>query len=165
MITQEVTQAMLSEWKAIWTQYKDQLQPNIKSGAQLIAYLKNKYVIHEFHDTKAAEAITRTIMENAPYAAKLPAHTSPAPRTFWLENEGEGETLFDESNSDDISIWGHEIDKVFVGIDEVTGYYMIDGSTLLWDELCAYRGLDQEDIQNFVCVAQYIQCLQRFHLR
>ncbi|WP_279286087.1 hypothetical protein [Bittarella massiliensis (ex Durand et al. 2017)] len=37
----------------------------------------------------------------------------------------------------------------------------MEGSTLLWDELCAARGLDEEDIQNLVSVAQYVAARER----
>lgn len=44
MITKEPTHADLEAWKQIWTQYKDQLQPNRKSGMELLHYLQKKFV-------------------------------------------------------------------------------------------------------------------------
>ena len=38
---------------------------------------------------------------------------------------------------------------------------MVQGSTLLWDELCAFQGLDERDLQNYVITAQYIRALER----
>ena len=35
---------------------------------------------------------------------------------------------------------------------------------MLWDELYAFQGLDETDIQNFYCVAEYVSCLKRFGL-
>jgi hypothetical protein len=35
---------------------------------------------------------------------------------------------------------------------------------MLWDELYAFQGIDEADIQNPYCVAQYIACLKRFKL-
>ena len=52
--------------------------------------------------------------------------------------------------------------KVFVGIDLITGYYIVEGSESLWDELYAFRGLDEDDIQNPYCVAEYLACLKKF---
>jgi len=40
---------------------------------------------------------------------------------------------------------------------------MVEGSSMLWDELCAFQGLDAKDIENYYCVAQYISCLKRFN--
>lgn len=38
---------------------------------------------------------------------------------------------------------------------------MVEGSTLLWDELCAFCGVDDKDLQNYVIVAQYVDVLKR----
>ena len=35
---------------------------------------------------------------------------------------------------------------------------------MLWDEMYAFRGLDEEDLKNYVRVAQYILALKRFGL-
>ena len=35
---------------------------------------------------------------------------------------------------------------------------------MLSDELTAFQGLDEKDIQNYVCVAEYITCLKRFDM-
>ena len=41
---------------------------------------------------------------------------------------------------------------------------MVEGSSLLWDELYVFRGLDEQDLENYVCVAEYIACMRRFSL-
>lgn len=51
---------------------------------------------------------------------------------------------------------------ILLGIDMASGCYQVEGSALLWDELCAFQGLDKMDIQNPYCVWQYIDCLRRF---
>ena len=33
---------------------------------------------------------------------------------------------------------------------------------MLWDELCAFRGVDEKDLKKCVVVAQYIDALKRF---
>ena len=53
--------------------------------------------------------------------------------------------------------------KIFIGVDLASGYFMVEGSSMLWDELCAFQGLDAKDIENYYCVAQYISCLKRFN--
>ena len=64
-------------------------------------------------------------------------------------------------NQDSPNLWGGEITKIFVGIDLSSGFYQVEGSTLLWDELCAFQGLDCQDLKNYVVVAQYISALKR----
>ena len=38
-----------------------------------------------------------------------------------------------------------------------------EGSTLLWDELRAFQGLDEKDLQNSVMVAQYLEVQERMN--
>lgn len=52
--------------------------------------------------------------------------------------------------------------RIFVGLDLASGYFQVEGSTMLWDELCCLQGLDEKDLQNAVIVAQYILALRRF---
>ena len=59
-------------------------------------------------------------------------------------------------------LWGGEITKIFVGVDLCSGFYIVEGSTMLWDELRAFQGVDEKDLGNYVVVADYISALQRF---
>lgn len=164
MLTQEPTKEMLEEWKSVWTQYNGNLKPNRKSGKELLDYLQKKYVLTEMHEKEAADAVIINVTMNEPYAEKLSGSMTPLPKTFFLENAGNGEILYKREKRDPADVWGEEIARIFVGIDMVTGFFMVEGSTMLWDEIYAFRGLDEKDLQNYVCVAQYISCLQRFNL-
>ncbi|HHV29427.1 MAG TPA: hypothetical protein GXX73_07520 [Clostridium sp.] len=164
MITKEPTPEILGEWKSIWMQYKDILKPNRKSGQELLEYLQNKYILTEIHEKRATDAIIYNVTMNKVYEEKLPEGKTPIPRAFYLENAGNGEVFYRDENKDSMDIWGGDITKIFVGIDEVTGFFMVEGSTMLWDEMCAFRGVDEKDLQNFVCVAEYINALKRFDL-
>ncbi|ODM25015.1 hypothetical protein [Acetivibrio mesophilus] len=164
MITKEPTPEILGEWKSIWMQYKDILKPNRKSGQELLEYLQNKYILTEIHEKRATDAIIYNVTMNKVYEEKLPEGKTPIPRAFYLENAGNGEVFYRDENKDSMDIWGGDITKIFVGIDEVTGFFMVEGSTMLWDEMCAFCGVDEKDLQNFVCVAEYINALKRFDL-
>ncbi len=52
------------------------------------------------------------------------------------------------------------IGEIFVGVDLATGYFLVEGSEQLWDELCAFSGLDERDLENYVCVGLYLDCLK-----
>ena len=162
MLTHKPTKEMISKWKSVWIQYKDKLQPNRKSGTELLNYLLQKYVLTEIHEKKAVDTVFYNVTMNKCYAEKLPIGTSPLPKTFFLENAGNGVVLYTNENKDPIDIWGGEITRIFVGIDMITGYFIVEGSTMLWDELYAFQGLDEADLQNFYCVAEYISCLKKF---
>jgi len=62
------------------------LQPNRKSGTELLNYLRNKYVLTEIYDKDAIDAIVSNVTMNVPYAEKLPDGVVPVPRAFFLEN-------------------------------------------------------------------------------
>ncbi len=164
MLTTEPTPEMYEEWKRIWNQYKNRLKPNRKSGLELLDYLSRKYVLTEIWEDEAADAVRLSVTMNRPFAEKLPHGTEPLPRTFYLENKGNGEIFYKSENQDPDDLWGGDITRIFIGIDTVSGYFMVEGSTMLWDELYAFQGLDEADIQNPYCVAQYIACLKRFDL-
>lgn len=162
MITKEPTMAMLQEYKKIWKTYKDILKPNRKTGVELLAYLQENYVLTEIYDQDVLDAITYNTTMNIPYAEKLAEGTPPIPKAFILEDTGNGKKFYRDENKDAIDVWGENIAKILIGIDISSGYYMLEGSTLLWDELCAFQGLDEMDLQNYVCVAEYILALKKF---
>jgi hypothetical protein len=149
---------MVKEWKAVWNQYKDRLQSNRKSGAEVVEYLASKYPLMELHDNKALRVVTDNVIKNSHIAEKLPEGTMPSPVTFIIENTGAGKNLYD--NQDSIFMGK----AIFVGIDLMSGYFCVEGSSMLWDEIYALQGLDERDIQNYYCVAEYISCLKKLGL-
>lgn len=162
MITQKATPEILAEWKNIYEQYKDLLQPNRKSGTDLLNYLQSSYSLTEIRDEEVLEVISENVSRSAFLAEKLPAGQLPLPKAFYLEDIGNGHKFYLSENKDHPDLWGDEITKIFVGVDLSSGFYMVEGSTMLWDELCAFQGVDEKDLENYVVVADYISALQRF---
>ena len=156
MLTTQATQEMIDAWKKTWREHRDSLTPNRKSGAEILAYLLAKYELTERHDAAAREVISGNVLENAHYAEKLPPGAAPAPRAFIVQDSGAGAELY--AQQDEIFAGN----PIFVGVDTVSGMYHAEGSSALWDELCAFQGLDAADIENFFCVAQYIACREKF---
>lgn len=157
MLTQELTPAMLEEWKQLWLQYKDQLQPNRRSGQELLDYLSNKYILTEVHNPDYLDIVTYNVTINAHFAEKLPDGKPPLPKAFFIKNEGAGKRLYLEQ--DEIFL---DVENIFVGIDLHSGCFFTEGSSLLWDELCAFQGLDAEDLKNSFLVAMYVLACQKF---
>lgn len=156
MLMQEVTPEMVESWKEVWNKYKDKLHPNRKSGKEVVEYLKNKYHLEELHDDNAKQAVINNVLYNKPYADKLRMGIELSAVTFVIENKDNGKFLYE--NQDEI----FKGNNVFVGIELESGFFCVEGSSLLWDELYAFRGLDEKDIQNYFCVAEYIFCLKKF---
>ncbi len=155
---------MIEQYKDTFEKYNDKLKPNRISGVELLNYLQTHYVLTEIYDEKAINAVRDNILMNDIYIEKLPVNTPPNPKAFYLENIGEGEKFYSAENKDSEDIWGGEITRIFVGIDTVTGFFTVEGSTMLHDELIAIRGLNEKELQNFVVVAQYIEAMQKLNM-
>ena len=158
MLMEEATPKMIEDWKRVWREYRGKLKPNRKNGQEIVDFLRSKYSLTELWDAAALDVVTENVLSNEPYAEKLRKGEKPIPKTFIINRAGAGEVLYE--NQDEI----FRGNGIFVGVDLVSGFYCAEGSSLLWDELCAYRGLDKKDMENFFCVAQYIACLERFGL-
>lgn len=155
MLLSEATPQMMAQWKTIRMEYQDRLRANRKSGAAVAAYLAEKYPVQLLQDKRAAQVVTSNVLNNRPFAQKLPAGTAPCPVACHVENTGAGKALYEKQ---DLVFSGL---RIFVGIDLTTGYFCVEGSSDLWDELYAFRGLDEQDLQNDYCVAEYVSCLKK----
>lgn len=135
MLTQEVTPEMVKEWKQIYEEKRSLLKPNRKTGAELDEYLRTKYPVTPVNTDKADKIVIENIINNQCFREKLPDGAEPKPVTYYV-----GEN------------------RVFVGIDLVSGYFYVEGSEEIYDDLFAFRGLDERDLDNFFLVAEYVKC-------
>lgn len=158
MLMQKPTPEMIEMWKEVWNDFKDKLCPNRKTGKEIVAYLKDKYFLEELHDDNAKQIVINNILYNKPYADRLPVGAEPSVVTFIVVNEDNGKLLYE--NQDEI----FKGNNIFVGVELETGFFCVEGSSHLWDELYVFRGLDKTDIQNYYCVGEYISCLKKFGL-
>lgn len=152
------TKQDISRWSAISDVYRPRLYPNRISGEALYDYLETHYPLLPIDDTSACQVVSANILENECFASALPEGVSPDPVCCKIAHAGSGETLYQAQEA----LYGGC--DIFVGIDRVTGYYIVEGSSLLWDELYAHRGLNETDLKNDYCVAEYVSCLERFGL-
>lgn len=53
MLMEEATPEKIIEWKEIWKEYKNILVSNIRTGEELIKYIKERYILRELNDKKA----------------------------------------------------------------------------------------------------------------
>jgi hypothetical protein len=158
MLMQEPSAEDIATWKQVFNTYAPHLKPNRKSGEKLLTHLRSRYSLRALQDADADQVVTQNILLNESLARELPPGTVPKPICCMVEPVGAGETLYHEQ---DTCFAGVEI---FVGIDLVSGYFVVEGSSRLWDELYAFRGLNENDLANYYSVAQYIACLKRFDL-
>ncbi len=156
MQTTQPTPEDIDRWRKLYETYHTQLKPNRISGAQLYDYLKSHYPVLPIADARCQKVVSANILENECFARELPAGAAPDPVCCKINREGNGLALY---AAQDAVFSGIDI---FVGIDLVSGYFIVEGSSLLWDELYAQRGLNENNLSNFYCVAEYITCLSRF---
>lgn len=141
MLTSPATPEMLEEWLRVHERYKDRLHPNRKSGREVLEYLRAKYALTPRTDKRALDVVRLSVLENAHLKEKLADTQQPEPVAFILKDNGQ---------------------EAFVGVDLASGYVHAEGSEELYDELCAFQGLDERDLKNCFLVAQYVSCLEKF---
>ena len=84
MVTREAPGAQLRTWKDAWLAYKDRITPNRKTGAQIVRYLQDKYVLEETFEHEACAVVEENVVRNEYNAEKLPPGEKPRPRAFFV---------------------------------------------------------------------------------
>lgn len=158
MLTETLTPEMIKEWKIISEKYKAQLGPNKRTASQVIEYLHGKYPLQEVWAESAKQVVIDNITLNRTFADKLPEGKTLKPIVFSIPNRDGAVPLYDRQE---------EIFKnttIMVGLELETAYVSVEGSGELADELAAFQGLDEADLDNFFLVANYVTCLKKYGL-
>lgn len=159
MLIYEPSEDKLTEWNNIWKEYKGLIKPNRKNGEQLVNYITEKYPVKSIstiNEINIFDMVYDEIKGNDYFSWRLPVGKKPVVKAFVIENRSNGSDLY---SSQDPVFKGLEI---FVAVDIVTGYYHAEGSSRLYDELCAFQGVDEIDLQNPFLVAQYVECAKKY---
>lgn len=140
MITSEVTSGMLEEWKRIFDLHRSKLSPNRKKGIEVDDYFRNKYTYQRFDFPRFKNVVEHNIVENEHSRRKLPKRMKPDIHTY-------------------------RVGDVLVGIDTVSGEFCVECEDIekvipVYDDLFVYRGLDEDDLKNYVLVAEYVKLTQ-----
>jgi len=153
MLTKPATPELLRKWKADYAAYRPLLRPNRRPADELLAYLTAKYPLLPLDDETAREVVCANVRDNAYFASRLPAGVPPRAETFTVARVGAGEALYAAQDAIFACM------DIFVGIEMVTGHFHVEGSSLLWDELFLFRGLDEADLENPCLVSEYASLL------
>ncbi|EJT0853803.1 hypothetical protein NVW03_002813 [Listeria monocytogenes] len=135
MLTKEATPELIKEWQKIYYNHIDNLVSNRKTGFEIDEYFRKNYSFVSLNDKNAKETVIQNIINNESFKEKLSAGVKPKPMTYTIRDS-----------------------NIFVGIDLISGYFYVEGSETIYDDLFAYRGLDESDLKNFYLVAEYIRC-------
>lgn len=136
MLMYEPTKEMIEEWKAIFDQVRGTLRPNRKSGEEVDRYFREIYPWKEYTSPEFRQMLKTGILENEHTIKKLHG-LRPDIRTYLVED-------------------------VLIGIDLISGEFHVESEDFdrmqeIYDDLFAFRGLDEEDLENFFLVAQYVK--------
>lgn len=140
MITSEVTPGMLEEWKRIFDLHRSKLSPNRKKGIEVDDYFRNRYTYQILDSPRFKNVVELNIMENEHSRRKLSKRMKPDIHTYRVRD-------------------------VLVGIDTVSGEFCVECEEIekaitVYDDLFVYRGLDEDDLKNYVLVAEYVKLTQ-----
>lgn len=106
-----------------------------KTGIELKQYIEEHFPVAQMHSTTADKIVYENIMNNEVLKNKLPVGMMPEPRAYLIEK-----------------------DTICIGLDLATGYFLVEGSTVIYDDLIAFRGLDETDLENYFSVVEYVTC-------
>ena len=152
------TPALIAHWLSVFKTYRSRLVPNRKSTAAVIAYLSERYPLEAVDTAAALAVVTGNITGNRPFAEKCPPDRALRPVVFCIPRQGSGVRLYEQREA----LYGDA--PIMVGLEHETAFVMVEGSSDLADELVAFAGLDQADLDNYYLVANYITCLEKFNL-
>jgi hypothetical protein len=158
LLMQKATPEMVEKWRSAYAEFRPVLAPNRKPASELIKYLTSKYPVTELTGDKFKKVVIGNVVSNKCFAEKLPEGRSPLAVCYVIDNAGNGRSLYEKQ--DDI----FRNTAIFVGVELETGYFLVEGCSALWDELFAFQGLDESDLNNFYLVAEYIDCLRKFNM-
>ena len=139
MITAKLTAEKITEMKQLYKEHRPMLCANRRAGAEVDAYFQSRYPCQVLKDRTFQRVVAANILENAYARAKLQSGTQPDVRCYRVGN-------------------------VLVGIDLVSGEFHVEAADIaeavpIYDDLFVFRGLDEEDLKNFVLTAEYVSLL------
>ena len=158
MLMHEATPELIDVWKSVYGKYRAGLTSNRKSARQMIEYMKSKYFVTEIMDQTYKRAVLENVLNNRCHYEKLPAGIKPKAVVFLVQNEDAGKQLY--AKQDEL----YKGQSIFAGFELETGFFHVEGSSELWDDLFAFRGLDEADLNNFYLVVEYVSCLRKFDM-
>lgn len=131
MITSPVTIDQLKKWKDLSLKHGPELRPNRISGAELDQYFCRKYHPEPCEDEDFDEVVRLNALDYAPEKREQNVKT-------------------------------YRLGEVYMGIDLNTGFFHVECEDIskcaaVYDDLFVARGLDEEDLKNYVLVGQYLE--------
>lgn len=141
MITTKLSNEKLKEYRKLYIECRNSLKPNRKSGQEVDRYFVDTYNATRVENPIFKKVVEYNILTNDFKLKKLSRDARPSVNVYL-------------------------VDDALVGIDVVSGEFHVECSDIdrmseIYDNLFAFRGLDKDDLKNFVLVGEYIKCTQK----
>ncbi len=121
------------QWKAVYERERPNLEPNAITGEELSRYIRDRFDVQPTKD----EALISTVCELLEQDALLQRKKQDGrlqPEVYRLD------------------------DGTVIGIDLLTGCFIVQGNELLRDEMTYVKGLDAFDLENVYLTVDWLRC-------
>lgn len=151
---EEITLELLQSYQKLYHEYRASLIPNRKGAEALITYLQETYPTVEITNAEWKEMLRMELLENEFLVEKIMNKADIQVQVFEIQKQGKGNLLYELQEPI------YKGTAIIVGIELSTGHLHIEGSSYLDDRLFLYRGLDEQDLENYYLVGRYITLLR-----
>ena len=163
---------ILAGWQELYDKYAPLLMPNRLSSLVVLEYVQESYALREIQSIQAMKVVQNNVMKNPQIKAKLTPGQPLDIQVFEVLEEGKGKQLYARQEAEhvktmellqeammDFSPYDYAPSPITIGVEHNSGYFYVEGSQQLFDEVIMYQGLDEEDLKNTYLVADYVETL------
>ena len=125
--------SLMEQWKAIYETERPHLKPNAITGEALTRYIEDRFAVQPSEDESLQNAVRGMLAQSALVRQKV----------------GDGEVRPVAYRIDDGTV---------IGVDLLTGIFIVQDNMAVRDELTYVRGLDESDLENVLLTVDWIRC-------
>jgi len=124
---------LTEQWKAIYERERPNLTPNAISGAELSSYVRDRFDAEPTEDEALIQTV-RDLLEQDALLRQKKTDGRLQPEVYRLD------------------------DGTVIGIDLLTGCFIVQDNMAIRDELTYIKGLDDSDLENIPLTVDWLRC-------
>ena len=125
--------SLMEQWKSIYEMERPNLTPNAITGEALTRYIEERFAVQPSEDESLQNAVRGMLAQSALVRQKV----------------GDGEVRPVAYRIDDGTV---------IGVDLLTGIFIVQDNMAVRDELTYVRGLDESDLENVLLTVDWLRC-------
>ena len=125
--------SLMEQWKSIYETERPNLTPNAITGEALTRYIEDRFAVQPSEDESLQNAVRGMLAQSALVRQKV----------------GDGEVRPVAYRIDDGTV---------IGVDLLTGIFIVQDNMAVRDELTYVRGLDESDLENVLLTVDWLRC-------